>query len=263
MHNKIFLHPCFARSNFGRIHLPVAPRCNIQCNYCSRGVTLEHRPGAYKRVLKPNVAVELAKRFMEKHPYITVIGVAGPGDPLYNRETFETFELIRNWKIMKCLCTNGLLLPENVYKLRDLGLDFITITINCIDAEIGAKIYSYVKYNGEMFDGTDGAEILIQNQLKGLKIASKFMIVKVNTVLIPGINDEHIVEVAKKIRNYAYIQNIIPLIPQYKFSDVEKPSKEMLRDVRDQCSKYVKQMYHCAMCRADSAGRLDERKTLI
>jgi nitrogen fixation protein NifB len=32
-------HPCFndsSRHTFGRLHLPVAPKCNIQCNYCSR-----------------------------------------------------------------------------------------------------------------------------------------------------------------------------------------------------------------------------------
>jgi nitrogen fixation protein NifB len=32
-------HPCFsenARHTTGRIHLPVAPKCNIQCNFCDR-----------------------------------------------------------------------------------------------------------------------------------------------------------------------------------------------------------------------------------
>ena len=32
-------HPCFdadARHQFGRVHLPVAPACNVQCNFCDR-----------------------------------------------------------------------------------------------------------------------------------------------------------------------------------------------------------------------------------
>ena len=32
-------HPCFnpdACKSFGRVHLPVAPLCNIQCNFCNR-----------------------------------------------------------------------------------------------------------------------------------------------------------------------------------------------------------------------------------
>ncbi|NEX14978.1 MAG: nitrogen fixation protein NifB, partial [Prosthecochloris sp.] len=43
-------HPCFndaSRHSFGRIHLPVAPKCNIQCNYCNRKFDClnENRPG--------------------------------------------------------------------------------------------------------------------------------------------------------------------------------------------------------------------------
>jgi len=32
-------HPCFreeARGVCGRVHLPVAPQCNVKCNYCDR-----------------------------------------------------------------------------------------------------------------------------------------------------------------------------------------------------------------------------------
>ena len=32
-------HPCFNKKShrrFGRVHLPVAPRCNIQCKFCNR-----------------------------------------------------------------------------------------------------------------------------------------------------------------------------------------------------------------------------------
>ncbi|MGA3007680.1 MAG: nitrogen fixation protein NifB, partial [Opitutaceae bacterium] len=31
-------HPCFNKASHhahGRIHLPVAPRCNLQCNFCN------------------------------------------------------------------------------------------------------------------------------------------------------------------------------------------------------------------------------------
>ncbi len=241
----------------------MAPRCNIQCNYCLRTTTNEHKPGAYETILKPIEAVRIAREILKNNSYIKVIGIAGPGEPLYNCETFETLRLLKDTKYIKCLCTNGLLLPKKVYKLKDLGLEFLTITINSIDPEIATEIYSFVEFEGERFEGLDAAELLVQNQLKGLRLASKFMIVKVNTVLIPGVNDEHIVEIAKKIRNYAYVQNVIPLIPQYKFSNLKPPSMELLREVREKCSKYVKQIYHCAMCRADSAGRLYERKTLF
>ena len=51
-------HPCFndaVRHQFGRIHLPVAPDCNIQCNFCDRRFNCvnESRPGVTTSVLTP------------------------------------------------------------------------------------------------------------------------------------------------------------------------------------------------------------------
>ncbi|MGE5894530.1 MAG: nitrogenase cofactor biosynthesis protein NifB, partial [bacterium] len=49
-------HPCFSKEahfKFGRIHLPVAPACNIQCRYCIRKFDCanESRPGVTSTVL--------------------------------------------------------------------------------------------------------------------------------------------------------------------------------------------------------------------
>ena len=51
-------HPCFnpaMAGKFGRIHLPVAPKCNVQCNFCHRknDCSNESRPGGTRRVLTP------------------------------------------------------------------------------------------------------------------------------------------------------------------------------------------------------------------
>ena len=86
---------------------------------------------------------------------------------------------------------------------------------------------------------------------------ARHMIVKVNTVYIPGINDDHIVDIAKKVGEMGvYTFNLIPLIAQYKFADIVPPTPEMKRKMQDACSKYVKQMRHCQRCRADAIGKL-------
>ena len=84
-------HPCFnsdVRHRTGRIHLPVAPKCNIQCNYCNRKFDCanESRPGVTSAVLSPNQALALSHRALEKAPYLKVVGIAGPGDPFANPE---------------------------------------------------------------------------------------------------------------------------------------------------------------------------------
>jgi len=51
-------HPCFngaVKGSYGRVHLPVAPRCNIRCNYCNRKYDCvnESRPGVTSALLSP------------------------------------------------------------------------------------------------------------------------------------------------------------------------------------------------------------------
>ena len=89
-------HPCFnadAKGKYGRVHLPVAPKCNIKCNFCDRKYDCvnESRPGVTSNVLTPAQAEIYMDKVLEKEPRITVAGIAGPGDPFANpEETMET-----------------------------------------------------------------------------------------------------------------------------------------------------------------------------
>lgn len=264
---KIREHPCFSEKAchaFGRCHLPVAPYCNIQCNYCVRDFDCvnESRPGVTSKVLNPEEALDMVRKALDKFPYIKVIGIAGPGEPLANEQTFETLRLLHEEypNIIKCLSTNGLLLPEKIDLLSKYGVSNLTVTLNAIDPEIGAKIYQFVNYKGKKYTGVEAASILLENQLKGIEMAvDRHMIVKVNTVFIPGINDDHIPAIAEKVGNMGvYNFNLIPLIAQYKFADITPPTAEMKRKMQDECEKYVRQMRHCQRCRADAIGRLGQ-----
>jgi nitrogen fixation protein NifB len=262
---KIQEHPCFSKDAchfFGRMHLAVAPKCNIQCNYCIRKFDCvnESRPGVTSKVLKPQEALERVREVVKKVPYIKVIAVAGPGEPLFNEETFETFRLVKDEfpYLLRCMSSNGLLLPERMADIVDIGINTLTVTVNAVDPAIGKEIYSFINYHGKRYHGEEGAAILIRNQLEGIQEAVKRKIlVKVNTVLIPTVNDEHIMEITKKISELGvYIQNIIPIIPQYKFSHIKPPTPQEKREIQEKCRKYVMQMTHCRQCRADAIGRL-------
>jgi len=264
---KIREHPCFSERAchaFGRCHLPVAPKCNIQCNYCVREFDCvnESRPGVTSKVLNPQEALDMVRKALDKFPYIKVIGIAGPGEPLANEETFETLRLLYDAypNIIKCLSTNGLLLPDKIDLLKKYGVSNLTVTMNAIDPEIGAKIYQFVDYKGKRYTGVEGAKILLDNQLKGIEMAvDRHMIVKINTVYVPGINEDHIPEIAKKVGEMGvYNFNLIPLIAQYKFADITPPTPEMKVKMQDECEKYVRQMRHCQRCRADAIGRLGQ-----
>lgn len=277
---KIAEHPCYdrkAQHKYGRIHLAVAPSCNIQCNFCVREFDCvnESRPGVTSKVLTPQEALEKTRQIITDYPFIKVVGIAGPGDPLANNETFETFELIKKEfpELTLCMSTNGLLLPEKLEDILRVGVSTLTVTINAIDPEIQAKIVDHIIYHGKVYRGVEGAEIQIKNQLEGVKAAIEAgLVVKVNTVLIPGINDKHVIEIAKKLYELGvYIMNIMPLINQGAFANLEPPTAEERKAVQQACEPYVLQMRHCRQCRADAYGLLsqdmsqmsEERRKLI
>ena len=264
---KVNEHPCYSKKashTFGRCHLPVAPDCNIQCNYCVRDFDCvnESRPGVTSKVLTPEESLDLVRRVVKEFPYVKVIGIAGPGEPLANPETFEALRLVHEEfpHLIMCLSTNGLMLPESIEELTKYNVGNITVTLSAIDPAIGEKIYSWVEYKGKKYHGREAAELLLSQQLKGIEMAvERKVLVKINTVYIPGINDEHIPEIAKKVGEMgAYTFNVIPLIPLYKFADITPPTPKEKREMQDRCAPYIKQMRHCARCRADAIGKLGQ-----
>ncbi len=255
-------HPCYSeKAHFttARIHLPVAPKCNIQCNFCSRTRDkCEYRPGAYGCLLSPDDAVARVRAAMEEHPTLSVVGIAGPGEPLYNPETFAAFERVHSAypQLHKCVATNGLLLPEKVDELKRLGVGSITVTINGIDPAIVSQVVSWVYYDGVMHKGEDGARLLTSHQLLGLERAYELEIpVKINTVLIPSINAGEVEPIAKEAsKRGAWIMNIIPLIPVNRFKDLAAPTCDELKAAREVAEQHLPQFRLCRQCRADSVG---------
>ncbi len=130
-------HPCFseqAHERVGRVHLPVAPRCNIHCAFCDRRIcanlTMQH-PGWALELLSPVQAAERVQALVDEHPgQPFVVGVAGPGEPLANPATFEALALVhrRHPGLLKCVSSNGLLLEEKLPQLVASGVSALTVT---------------------------------------------------------------------------------------------------------------------------------------
>lgn len=274
---RIENHPCYseeAHHHYARMHVAVAPACNIQCNYCNRKYDCanESRPGVVSELLTPEEAAHKVLVVAGKIPQMTVLGIAGPGDPLANPEkTFRTFELVADKApdIKLCLSTNGLMLPDYVDRIKELNVDHVTITINMIDPEIGAKIYPWVHYRRKRYRGIEGVRILHERQMEGLQALKEADILcKVNSVMIPGINDEHLVEVNQAIRERgAFLHNIMPLISapehgtHFGLSGQRGPTPKELKSIQDNCAGNMKMMRHCRQCRADAVGLLGEDRS--
>lgn len=256
-------HPCFGLvpNGRGRIHLPVSPACNIACRFCERVVSPEcrdNRPGVSRTVLAPDEAVDVIGEALRKCPEITVAGIAGPGDTLATDSALATFRLVgqRFPKLIKCMSTNGLLLSRRAQEIIDAGIDTLTVTVNAVDAEIESRLNKFIIWDGKKIEGKEAAGILIRNQLEGIrKVADAGITVKVNTVLVPEINGDHIEEIARTVAAAgALLYNIIPLIPQYELADFAPPTCMEIDAARRSAEKWIKVFRHCRHCRADAAG---------
>jgi nitrogen fixation protein NifB len=261
-------HPCFnveAKSHSGRVHLPVAPKCNILCNYCNRQYDCvnESRPGVTSAVLSPVQAEMYLEKVLQAEPRITVAGIAGPGDPFANSAaTLETLERIRKKfpDLLLCLASNGLGLPEHLDDLEHIGISHVSITVNAVDPEIGQRIYSWARDGKVIYRGLKAAEILLARQLAAIEgLKSRGIIVKVNTIVIPGINDHHVLEVAAKMKSLGVdLLNCMAVYPNQEtpFAQIPEPTKEEMAELQGRAEKYLPQMRHCTRCRADAVGLL-------
>jgi nitrogen fixation protein NifB len=257
-------HPCFSTTAEGhakaaRLHLPVAHGCNIACAFCRRDYNrVEQRPAVAARLLTPDEAVATTERALRLVPNLAVVGVAGPGDPLASDHAIETFARVHaRWpELTLCVSTNGLVLPERVDELAAAGVTTLTVTVNSVDPEIQAVITPMIAWKRKRLDGVEAGRRLIDNQLAGVaRAASLGLAVKINTVLIPTINDHHIGDVAAAVAKAgARMINVIPLIPQHRLAHLKAPSFIERHKARAAAAKHLRVFTHCQRCRADAVG---------
>jgi nitrogen fixation protein NifB len=267
-------HPCYsedAHHHFARMHVAVAPACNIQCHYCNRkyDCSNESRPGVVSERLTPAEAVRKVLAVAREVAQLSVVGIAGPGDPLANpRETFETMEGVARAApdLLLCLSTNGLALPSHVDRIAALGVGHVTITMNMLDPEVGERIHPWVIWNGRKVRGREASRILSERQLEGLeRLVEKKVLVKVNSVVIPGVNDEHLAEVSRIVKaKGAFLHNLMPLVSapehgtHYGLTGQRGPTPRELEQVQQACEGNATLMRHCRQCRADAVGLLGQ-----
>jgi nitrogen fixation protein NifB len=272
--DKIKEHPCYseeAHHFFARIHVAVAPACNIQCNYCNRkyDCSNESRPGVVSERLTPEQAVRKVRAVAAEMPHLSVVGIAGPGDALADhRRTFATFRMLRETlsDLTLCLSTNGLALPDHIDAIRDLGISHVTVTVSAVDPEIGARIYDWIFFDHRRMSGIEAARVLIARQLRGIAMLTSLgVLVKVNSVLIPGINDRHLETVNAEVKKRgAFLHNIMPLISdpahgtRFGLTGQRGPTPAELKALQDRLGGGARLMKHCRQCRADAVGLLGE-----
>jgi nitrogen fixation protein NifB len=208
--------------------------------------------------MSPAEAITRFNDEVQKRPNLHIAAISGPGEPLANPETFETLREIRaiDGNIDFCLSTNGTLLANFVNELVDLRVRTISVSISTVNPDTATRIYEWVVHDGVKLTGKKMGLWITKQQLLGIQRAiENDLLLKANSILIPGINDTELESLAQSLSDIGIkLQNIIPLVPYANFINQCAPTPSELHSARERMARHLKQFKHCALCRSDVVG---------
>lgn len=187
---------------FGRqvkdLRISVTDRCNYRCFYCKPAESFGHiyRSG----LLSYEELVRASRLFVEKLG-VEKIRLTG-GEPLLRKEIDILVEELASIPGLQDLAmtTNAYLLPAKAQRLRDAGLQRLTISLDSLRPDRFAEITRHDSLD-RVFKGIQAAE------------DAGFGPLKINAVVIRGVNDDEILDFAKFSRETGHIVRFIEFMP--------------------------------------------------
>jgi nitrogen fixation protein NifB len=201
--------------------------------------------------MTPRQAAAHLEEVLRRRPETNSACISGPGDPFAHADvTLETLRLARARfpGLNLCVSTNGLNIAPSVDELAGFQVCHVAMTINAVDPAIGCKIHGWVRNGNNLFQGRAGAALLGARQIDALlRLKHAGIRVKINAIVLPGINDDHIPEIARKVAEFgADVFDIIPYTPTpgSVFEQLPEPDILTLVRLRLQCGHFLPLMNH-------------------
>ncbi|MGH9876258.1 MAG: GTP 3',8-cyclase MoaA [Nitrososphaerales archaeon] len=185
---------------FGRVarklRISVTDRCNMRCMYCMPSNNAEWFE--QKDVLSYEEITRLAKIFAGLG--IEKIRITG-GEPTVRHEIEKLIGELSKVDGIKSISmtTNGLLLHDNVKKLKEAGLASVNVSLDTFRSD-RFKAITGIDGVGKVLASIKAADYV------GLKV-------KINTVVVRGWNDDEVVDFAKFAMDTGYIVRFIEFMP--------------------------------------------------
>ncbi len=176
------------------MRISITQRCNFRCRYCHHeGITEtshnEMTPQEIKRI------VSLGVRFGVRKVKLT------GGEPLVREDVVEIVEGIAGVKGIEDLSmtTNAYYLADYAHELKRAGLDRVNISLDTLRSEV----FSWITRGGDLSRVVAGVEAAIDAGLTPVKI---------NMVVMRGINDNEIHEMLARFSGENVILQLIELV---------------------------------------------------
>lgn len=183
--------------NINYLRVSVTDLCNLRCRYCmpEEGIPkVSHRD-----ILSVEEIEEIAKVFVKLG--VSKIRLTG-GEPLLRNGILDIVERIGKLDRLKdfAITTNGVLLKKYAKELKFRGLTRVNISLDTLDDEK----YKHITRIGKL-----------KNVMEGIEAAKEVGLtpIKINTVLVGGVNDEEIEDLARLTLDEDIDVRFIELMP--------------------------------------------------
>lgn len=157
------------------LRLSLTDKCNFRCFYCMPSENIHFYPNS--RLMSADEIEIIARQFVEQG--VEKIRLTG-GEPLIRKDANEIIYRLSQLPIELAITTNGYLLDKYLDLFQRVGLQSINISLDTLDEEKFKNITQRDYYYK-----------VRSNIQKAIRLGFK---IKVNTVVMKGVNEEEILE---------------------------------------------------------------------
>ena len=178
--------------NYLRISL--TERCNLRCSYCMPLEGVQLSPA--KHLMNSNEIYSIAKVFVNLG--VNKIRLTG-GEPLVRKDFSRILERLSNLNVDLSITTNAVSIDRYLIQLKKARVETINVSLDTLDADKYQKI-TFRNYFNRVYQNI-------------LTLISEGFKVKINAVLMRGINEDEILNFIKLTENLLIVFSFIEFIP--------------------------------------------------
>ncbi len=183
--------------NLNYLRISITDRCNLRCLYCMPRELIPKLP--YREILSYEEILRIVRVGIGLG--ISKIRVTG-GEPLVRKGVYHFLQQLTKLKGLQdiSLTTNGVLLRDNIDKIRSASIKRINISLDTLNKNKFKHITGY-----DFFDQI----------WEGIHLAREvgFYPIKINVVPLKGINDDELVDIARLSIKYPFHIRFIEYMP--------------------------------------------------
>jgi cyclic pyranopterin phosphate synthase len=183
--------------NLNYLRISITDRCNLNCIYCKPQTFTPKL--SHNEILRYEEIIRLLKIFTKLG--IQKVRITG-GEPLVRKGVYNFLKRLSEFKTLKdiSLTTNGVLLKDNINKIKNTGIKRINISLDTLKHEKFEKLAGKKGFT-KVWDGIITAYELGFNPIK------------INVVALKNLNENEIIDFANLTYKYPFQIRFIEYMP--------------------------------------------------